>query len=97
MSWYEIFNEAIHDLFMSESEREGREGGLTIRDKGKGLTVEGLNSLLVSSPEEVFELINKYASFLLHLFPPSARLFACFFFFKKKKNTNFVYKCSIGL
>jgi len=63
VSWFEIYNESIQDLFISNT-RE-RENDFMIKDKGKGLVVDGLNTYQVSSPEEVFELINKYILYFL--------------------------------
>ena len=63
VSWYEIHGESVQDLFVASSSSSS-DGGDELRvvdkGKGKGLAVDGLTALQISSPEEAFELINKY-------------------------------------
>ena len=58
VSWFEIYNEAITDLF---GYHPPPHADLKIKDdpKNKSFVIQGLTVLHVSSPEEVFELINK--------------------------------------
>jgi hypothetical protein len=74
VSWYEIHNESVNDLFTpeggegrrgsegrrgNEERRGGEELKIVDKGKGKGLEVDGLAVLQIASPEEAFELINK--------------------------------------
>lgn len=59
VSWYEIHNETIQDLFVPGP--PGSKEGLRVKDDRRGrFVVEGLTTLDVNSSEQVFELINKY-------------------------------------
>eukprot|EP00026_Physarum_polycephalum_P002578 Phypoly_transcript_02585.p1 GENE.Phypoly_transcript_02585~~Phypoly_transcript_02585.p1 ORF type:complete len:676 (+),score=112.05 Phypoly_transcript_02585:73-2100(+) len=57
VSWYEIHAESVLDLFCPGSE-ENKGLRIVDRGQGKGLGVQGLTVLQISSPEEAFELIN---------------------------------------
>lgn len=57
LSYYEIYNEVIHDL-LTESKQEINERQLTIHEgKNKEFYVKGANEIQVSSIQEVLELI----------------------------------------